>query len=139
MKSTSQPIRDQVFHTLGTHLNRDPERLHPEDHLRDDLGLDSLQTIELIYEVESAFDIQIPDEDFGQIQTIGDVVNYLTRRTSNPEQSPGPTKASQVQEESSKVKATKTTPSKTKSPGAQSPKSQSPKRTTSGTRKKRTT
>jgi acyl carrier protein len=54
--------------------------LHPEDSLRDDLGLDSLQTIELVYQVESVFDLQIPDEDFGRLRTIGDVVTYLLER-----------------------------------------------------------
>lgn len=74
-------IRDQVFKTLGQYLRLDPARLHPNDSLRDDLGLDSLQTIELVYEVESAFDLQIPDEDFGRMHTINDVITYLAERT----------------------------------------------------------
>ena len=73
-----------VYSTLGDYLRRDPTALHPEDSLRDDLGLDSLQTIELVYQVESAFDIQIPDEDFGRLQTIGDVVTYLGERLGQP-------------------------------------------------------
>ncbi len=71
----------QIYATLGDYLRRDPLTLHPEDSLRDDLGLDSLQTIELVYQVESAFDLQIPDDDFGRLQTIGDVVTYLNERT----------------------------------------------------------
>jgi len=74
-------IGQQVYLTLGKYLRLDPTNLHPEDSLRDDLGLDSLQTIELVYEVESAFDLQIPDEDFGRLTTIGDVVLYLSERT----------------------------------------------------------
>lgn len=77
----SSGIHQQVYHTLGKYLRLDPSKLHPEDSLRDDLGLDSLQTIELVYEVESAFDLQIPDEDFGRLTTIGDVVHYLQERT----------------------------------------------------------
>lgn len=76
----SHGISQQVYHTLGNYLRLDPSNLHPEDSLRDDLGLDSLQTIELVYEVEAAFDLQIPDEDFGRLTTIGDVVHYLNER-----------------------------------------------------------
>lgn len=79
--STSNALSRQVYETLGNHLRRDPATLHPEDSLRDDLGLDSLQTIELVYEVETAFDLQIPDEAFGRLRTIGDVVTYLVERT----------------------------------------------------------
>ncbi len=77
---TPQALKQQVYATLGEYLRRDPTDLHPDDSLRDDLGLDSLQTIELVYQVESAFDIQIPDEDFGRLQTIGDVTIYLEER-----------------------------------------------------------
>jgi len=73
-------LSQQVYATLGDYLRRDPVALHPEDSLRDDLGLDSLQTIELVYQVESEFDLQIPDEDFGRLRTIGDVVTYLLER-----------------------------------------------------------
>ena len=83
MKSSlpkSPEISQQVYRTLGKYLRLDPSTLHPEDSLRDDLGLDSLQTIELVYEVESAFDLQVPDEDFGRLTTIAEVVLYLSER-----------------------------------------------------------
>lgn len=80
---SSNRLNQQIYATLGGYLRRDPDSLHPEDSLRDDLGLDSLQTIELVYEVESTFDIQIPDEDFGRLGTIGDVVSYLHERTGS--------------------------------------------------------
>jgi acyl carrier protein len=80
---SSNGLSQQVYNTLGDYLRCDPTALHPEDSLRDDLGLDSLQTIELVYQVESAFDLQIPDEDFGRLQTIGDVLTYLLERTDS--------------------------------------------------------
>ncbi len=80
---TSNGLSQQVYETLGDYLRRDPAALHPEDSLRDDLGLDSLQTIELVYQVETVFDLQIPDEDFGRLQTIGDVVTYIGERTES--------------------------------------------------------
>ncbi|HSF08605.1 MAG TPA: acyl carrier protein [Nitrospirales bacterium] len=88
MKSSvnkSSQLSQQVYHTLGKYLQRNPKDLHPEDSLRDDLGLDSLQTIELVYEVESAFDLQIPDEDFGRLTTIGAVILYLDERIHGKE------------------------------------------------------
>ncbi|MDR4488842.1 MAG: acyl carrier protein [Nitrospirales bacterium] len=90
MKSTSAPLQHQVYQTLGKYLRMDPARLRSEDSLRDDLGLDSLQTIELVYEVESAFDLQIPDEDFGRMQTVQDVVTYLGERTAKLKTLPPP-------------------------------------------------
>ena len=91
---SSNGLSQQVYATLGDYLRRDPRTLHPADSLRDDLGLDSLQTIELVYQVESAFDIQIPDEDFGRLQTIGDVVTYLLERTGTTPLHAPSTKAS---------------------------------------------
>jgi acyl carrier protein len=96
MKSSlpkSPEISQQVYRTLGKYLRLDPSTLDPEDSLRDDLGLDSLQTIELVYEVESAFDLQVPDEDFGRLTTIGDVVLYLIERIHPTEKSPSAHKA----------------------------------------------
>lgn len=82
MKSKSSgrsPIAQQIYTALGEYLRRDPASLRPDDSLRDDLGLDSLMTIELLYELESAFDLQIPDEDFMGLVTIGDVVAYIEK------------------------------------------------------------
>ena len=83
--SSSNDLHQQVYDTLADYLRCDSTTLHPEDSLRDDLGLDSLQTIELVYQVESVFDIQIPDEDFGRLRTIGEVVTYLGERTGHPQ------------------------------------------------------
>lgn len=76
----SSPIAQKVLRALGEYLRRDPASFQPEDSLRDDLGLDSLMTIELLYEIESVFDLQIPDEDFGGLVTIGNVVGYIEKK-----------------------------------------------------------
>ena len=113
MKSAHNLLQDQVFQTLAKYLRIDPTRLRPDDSLRDDLGLDSLQTIELVYEVESAFDIQIPDEDFGRMQTVQDVVTYLNERTSHVNISKAPragkttAKATPAKKQSSDTRARK--------------------------------
>ncbi len=112
--STPHVLKEQVYATLGEYLRRDPATLHPADSLRDDLGLDSLQTIELVYQVESAFDIQIPDEDFGRLQTIGDVTTYLGERVgvTNNRVSPNTTS---TQSKKSSIKATTKPKSRTSS------------------------
>jgi acyl carrier protein len=46
-----------------------------------DLGADSLDTVELIMEFEKEFDVTIPDEDAEQIATVGDAMDYLKRKT----------------------------------------------------------
>jgi len=58
---------------LARHLKVDPGALRPEDRLREDLGADSLDLIELIYDFEEAFQTRIPDEQAVDIRTVGDV------------------------------------------------------------------
>ena len=108
-KSPSR-IAEQIFDTLGKYLKRDSTSFHPEDSLRDDLGLDSLMTIEMLYEIESVFDIQIPDEDFSGLVTIGNVIAYIEKK----KQPASPRKSGKPSTSSAKPKAasgpTKPTP-----------------------------
>ncbi len=47
----------------------------------DDLGADSLDTVELVMALEEEFDIEIPDEDAEKIQTVQDAIDYITEHT----------------------------------------------------------
>ena len=49
----------------------------PEASFTNHLGADSIDTVELIMELEKAFDIQIPDEDAEKIATVGDAISYI--------------------------------------------------------------
>ncbi|HEY4613296.1 MAG TPA: acyl carrier protein, partial [Bacteroidota bacterium] len=49
----------------------------PQASFTNDLGADSLDTVELVMEFEKAFNIQIPDEDAEKISTVGDAISYL--------------------------------------------------------------
>lgn len=54
----------------------------PDASFTNDLGADSLDTVELIMEFEKEFDLTIPDEDAEQIATVGDAISYLQEKTS---------------------------------------------------------
>ena len=54
----------------------------PEASFTNDLGADSLDTVELVMEFEKAFNLQIPDEDAEKIGTVGDAINYLKGKAS---------------------------------------------------------
>ncbi len=54
--------------------------LHPQRYIND-LGADSLDTVELVMEFEDEFEISIPDEDAEKIQTVGNAVEYITKKS----------------------------------------------------------
>lgn len=73
-------LADRIRTELAQYLKKDMESVLPQHSLREDLGLDSLATIELLFEIEEAFDIQIPDQDLQTLATVGQVTAYVQRR-----------------------------------------------------------
>lgn len=65
---------------LAEYLKRDAASITDAHHLRDDLGLDSMAVIELLYRIEEVFDIQIPDQDLVGLTTVGHVITYVDKR-----------------------------------------------------------
>jgi acyl carrier protein len=63
-------------------LGVDEAEVLPEAHFIDDLGADSLDTVELVMALEEEFGIEISDEDAEKIQTVGDAVKYIEERIS---------------------------------------------------------
>jgi acyl carrier protein len=59
------------------HLDIDIERVTDDAHLIDDLGADSLHTVELIIEFENQFDLDIADEDAEELLTVGQIKQYI--------------------------------------------------------------
>ena len=82
-------VTGKIIKALADYLRRNPESIEPDQHLRDDLGLDSMAVIELLYKIEEAFDIQIPDEDLVRLSTVGAVCQYVTHRLE-PAKRPAP-------------------------------------------------
>jgi acyl carrier protein len=63
-------------------LGVDPNEITPEASFIDDLGADSLDTVELVMAFEEEFDIEIPDEDAEKLTTVGSAMAYLKKRLS---------------------------------------------------------
>ena len=76
--TTKDEITATVKEIFQKTLKIDPEKLKPETALRDDLQLDSLDMIEVVYEVEDHFDVQIPEDSIKDIRTFQQVVDGLS-------------------------------------------------------------
>lgn len=70
-------IAERVNKIIVDKLGVDESEVTAEASFTNDLGADSLDTVELIMEFEKEFDISIPDEQAETIQTVGDAVKYL--------------------------------------------------------------
>ncbi len=84
-------ISARIRAALADHVKRDVKTIEPRHALRDDLGIDSLATIELLFDIEEAFDLQIPDQDLRTLVTVGDVIAYVEAKTA-PSKRPAPKK-----------------------------------------------
>ncbi len=75
-------IDAKVKEIIVSKLGVDEGQITPEASFTNDLGADSLDTVELVMEFEKAFNIQIPDEDAEKIGTVGDAIKYLKGKAS---------------------------------------------------------
>jgi len=73
-----EEIKDVVSEQLGAK----PEEVKPESSFIDDLGADSLDTVELVMALEEKFGIEIPDEDAEKMLTLNDVVKYIESKSN---------------------------------------------------------
>jgi len=72
-------IAERVSKIIVDKLGVDSSEVTPEASFINDLGADSLDTVELIMEFEKEFDISIPDEEAENIQTVGNAIDYLEK------------------------------------------------------------
>ncbi len=70
-------VHDKVKEIIVEQLGVDPDQVSPEASFVDDLGADSLDTVELVMALEEEFGIEIPDEDAEKIATVGSAINYI--------------------------------------------------------------
>ncbi|MDQ7066303.1 MAG: acyl carrier protein [candidate division KSB1 bacterium] len=73
-------IEDKVKQIIVEQLGVDESEVTPEASFIDDLGADSLDTVELVMAFEEEFDIEIPDEDAEKMTTVGDAIEYLKKK-----------------------------------------------------------
>ncbi len=75
-KSVADRVKEIIVEQLGVN----PDQVTPEAKFIEDLGADSLDTVELVMAFEEEFGAEIPDEDAEKLQTVGDVVKYIEER-----------------------------------------------------------
>jgi acyl carrier protein len=74
-------LADRVKEIIAKELGVEREKLTDDASFMEDLGADSLDTVELVMEFEKEFNIDIPDEDAEKLRTVGDAMNYLREKT----------------------------------------------------------
>ena len=74
---TYERLKKIVVEQLGV----EEDEVNPNAKFIEDLGADSLDTVELVMAFEEEFDIEIPDEDAEKITTVGDAIQYIKERT----------------------------------------------------------
>jgi acyl carrier protein len=76
MANLEARVKDIIAEELGV----EREKLTKEASFMEDLGADSLDTVELVMAFEKEFDLDIPDEEAEKLRTVGDALNYLHQR-----------------------------------------------------------
>lgn len=76
----AENIEERVKEIIVNELGVEPEKVTEEASFVEDLGADSLDTVELVMAFEEEFGIEIPDEDAEQLQTVGDAIRYLKKQ-----------------------------------------------------------
>ena len=80
MASIDERVKQIIVEQLGV----DEAEVTPSASFVDDLGADSLDTVELVMAFEEAFEIEIPDEDAEKIRTVKDAVDYINSHAKGP-------------------------------------------------------
>ena len=78
----SEPTEARVREIIVNELGVEPEKVTDEASFVEDLGADSLDTVELVMAFEEEFGIDIPDEDAEQMRTVGDAIKYLNENAA---------------------------------------------------------
>jgi len=70
-------VEKRVIEIVAEQLGVEKDKIKPESNFVNDLGADSLDTVELVMELEEEFDINIPDEAAEKIQTVGEAIKHI--------------------------------------------------------------
>ena len=77
-------IRSKIIEELleASESDLEASAIGPDTNLRDDLGLDSLQAVTVVMALEQEFEIEVDDEEIDGLQTVGDILELLSRKTA---------------------------------------------------------
>ena len=78
---SEKSIEEEVKDIIVTELNVNPEQVVPTASFIEDLGADSLDTVEMVMAFEEKFGVEVSDDDAEKLLTVGDVINYITDKT----------------------------------------------------------
>ncbi len=76
-------VEEKIKSIISEQLGVKAEEVTPQASFIDDLGADSLDTVELIMALEEEFGVEIPDEDAEKMSTVGDAIKYIEEKTGN--------------------------------------------------------
>ncbi|MFM8363622.1 MAG: acyl carrier protein [Verrucomicrobiota bacterium] len=76
-KSIEEKVKDIIVEQLGVNA----EQVTPTASFIEDLGADSLDTVELVMAFEEEFGVEVPDEDAEKLQNVGDVIKYIEEKS----------------------------------------------------------
>ncbi|MHC4975692.1 MAG: acyl carrier protein [Planctomycetota bacterium] len=79
---TEQEIEAKVIEIVSKQMGVDESKLSRETSFVNDLNADSLDTVELVMELEDEFETSIPDEDAEKIQTVGQAIDFIKQASS---------------------------------------------------------
>ena len=76
-------VLERVTNIVSEQLGVDKDKITSETSFVNDLGADSLDTVELVMELEEEFDVNIPDDAAEKIQTVGQAVDFIDQNANN--------------------------------------------------------
>ena len=76
-------VSEKVKSIIAEQLGVKPDEVTPQASFIDDLGADSLDTVELIMALEEEFGVEIPDEDAEKMRTVGDAIKYVGQKATD--------------------------------------------------------
>ena len=77
MSDEQQPIEEKVKGIIVEQLGVEAEQVAPDAKFIEDLGADSLDTVELVMALEEEFGIEVPDDEAEKLQSVSDVIKYI--------------------------------------------------------------
>ena len=80
MVESDHEIEEKVIQVLAGMLHKDNGEIRPDSRLVEDLEMDSFTAVELLFELEDEYGLEIPDENIASFKTVRDIVDYIKAR-----------------------------------------------------------